>query len=149
MATSGDTVPVAGWPFLLADLALILFLITLTGLPGEAGSHGVPLGRPPVRSENEPPHDPAIAPAQALYRPASGGPGLTAWLADQPRDPRATLTIFARYARGGERKAWEAARGLADEAAASGLAVRTIITAGEEPDLYASLAYDAPPARLP
>lgn len=154
-----------GWQFILADLALILFLLTLTGLPVDgvtdggmdkgtrAGLVNAPLGRAAARSETrsnpagappDPAPDPAIAPAQALYRPVAGGPSLAEWLADQPHDPRATLTIFARYPRGEEHTAWRAAEALLHDSAASGLAIRTIIAAGRERDLYASLAYDAP-----
>ena len=65
------------------------------------------------------------------------------WLADQAPDPRTTLTIFAAHTTGGESAAWARAEALAAEARASGARVRTIITAGGEEDLYASLAYDA------
>lgn len=146
-----------GWQFILADLALILFLLTLTGLPVDAGTGtglvNAPLGRAAARSEArsnpasappDPAPDPAIAPAQALYRPVAGGPSLLQWLADQPHDPRATLTIFAHYPQGQQRAAWQAAEVLANEAVASKLAVRTIMIAAGERDLYASLAYDAP-----
>lgn len=127
------------WHFILADLALILFLLTLTGLPLEAE---VPGAR---RKENRFAPAPEIAPAQALFRPAPGSLTLTQWLASQPRDARATLTIFALHPQGGEAEAWEAAGGLAREAAAAGVPVRTIITRASEADLYASLAYDALP----
>lgn len=132
---------VTGWQFILADLALILFLLTLTALPIDAD--------PGAAAERGARPDDVIAPAQALYRPVPGGPGLARWLADQPHDPRATVTIFARHAPGGERAAWDGAAELAREAGASGLAVRTIIAGGEQPDLYASLAYDTPRADPP
>lgn len=136
------------WPLILADLALILFLITLTGLDAEgrqAADPGVMAAarggsRQAVASAGP---EPTVAPAQALYRPLPGGPSLPEWLASQPHDPRATLTIFARYAPGQETAMWAKASVLAREAAASKLAVRTILTRGEESDLYASLAYDA------
>ena len=131
------------WPFILADLALILFLLTLTGLPLEAEP-------PPARrKENRFAPAPEIAPAQALFRPVPGGLTLAEWLASQPRDARATLTIFARHPAGGEAAAWQAASALAREAAAAGVPVRTIIASAREADLYASLAYDAPPAEQP
>ncbi|MFN3991067.1 MAG: hypothetical protein ACK4IS_12490 [Erythrobacter sp.] len=126
------------WHFILADLALILFLLALTGLPLEAEVAGT------RRKESRNVPAPQIAPAQALFRPLPGGPSLSAWLASQPRDARATLTIFASFAPGGEAAAWQASDALAREAAAAGVAVRAIIARGEEADLYASLAYDAP-----
>ncbi|MCZ8134701.1 MAG: hypothetical protein O9266_00220 [Porphyrobacter sp.] len=129
----------SGWQLILADLALILFLVTLTALPRtEADIAASPADRvAPVPPAAE------IAAAQALYRPVAGGPSLGEWLASQPRDPRATLTVFARHPAGGETRAWAAARSLAASAEGSGVPVRTIITGGAEADLYASLAYDA------
>ena len=149
-----------GWQFILADLALILFLLALTGLPLEpdmaaGGQKGdTMLGRMPPRpvhalAQPNPAPSPAVAPAQALFRPVSGGPRLADWLATQPADPRTTLTIFARHARGKEQAAWRAAEALAGEAAVSGIAIRTIIAAGDEDDLYASLAFDSPTQAAP
>lgn len=133
---AGGTV---GWHFVLADLALILFLVTLQGLAGEAAlPHGA---RQAVSHAPEV----VIAPAQALFRPVKGGSGITEWLAGQPRDPRATLTILAHYPPGGEQPAWRAAEQMAREAGDSGVAVRTILVRSTAPDLYASLAYDTRP----
>lgn len=128
-----------GWQLILADLALILFLLTLSTLPateaeGEAPNIGAPVGPKPE-----------IASAQALFRPVASGPELEEWLAAQAPDPRATLTVFATYPKGGAAEAWRQAGALSDEARRSGIAVRTIITPGAEAELYASLAYDAPP----
>lgn len=134
-----------GWQMILADLALILFLLTLTALPAAEAETGRKLADRAARRGEEARAVPAqaeIAAAQALFRPLAGGPTIGEWIASQPRDPRSTLTIFARYRPGGEAAAWEDARALAREAQESGAAVRTIITAGSERDLYASLAYD-------
>jgi hypothetical protein len=135
----------SGWQLILADLALILFLVTLSALPlteSDAASRGFAARIARDEDIGRPAPPPEIAAAQALYRPVAGGPGLGEWLASQPRDPRATLTVFARHPAGGEAAAWAAARALVSEAQASGVPVRTIITAGNEADLYASLAYD-------
>jgi hypothetical protein len=140
-----------GWQFILADLALILFLLALTALPvdAEPGEHERGDARQQAASgsaRRDAGPVPSIAPAHTLYRPVPGGPGLARWLADQPHDPRATLTIFARFTPGEERTAWKAAEALMRDGATHGFPMRAIISAGEEPDLYASLAYDA---RLP
>jgi hypothetical protein len=133
-----------GWQLILADLALILFLLTLSALPAAEAETGQHVAARAAREETdrEEPH-PEIAPAQALFRPVPGGPELGAWLAGQTPDPRTTLTIFATHAPGGEAEAWARAETLAAEARGAGARVRTIIMAGKEPDLYASLAYDA------
>jgi hypothetical protein len=133
------------WQLILADLALILFLVSLSALPAAEAGSGRRLAHPAARGEEARPVSPAaeVAAAQALYRPVADGPTLAEWLASQPRDPRATLTVFARHPAGGEAEAWEAARSLAASVRGRGVPVRIIITTGSEPDLYASLAYDA------
>lgn len=132
-----------GLQLVLADLALILFLLTLSALPAAEAESGQKLSDRDARAKDER-HtlQPEIAAAQALFRPVAGGPGIAEWLASQPHDPRTTLTVFARYRPGGEAAAWKAAKALASAAQTSGVPVRTIITAGNEADLYASLAYD-------
>ncbi len=133
-----------GWQLILADLALILFLLTLSALPAAEAETGLRHAARTGREDNDPGEPrPEIAPAQALFRPVPGGPELGAWLAAQSPDPRTTLTIFATHAPGGEAEAWARTEALAAEARAAGARVRTIITVGKEPDLYASLAYDA------
>jgi hypothetical protein len=132
-----------GWQLILADLALILFLLTLSALPAAEATSGQRLADNEARDKEAlGALRPEVAPAQALFRPVRGGPSLAAWLAAQAPDPRATLTIFATYPEGGEADAWARAQALADEARASGTRVRTIITAGASADVYASLAYD-------
>ncbi|MBI1402532.1 MAG: hypothetical protein GC147_04905 [Porphyrobacter sp.] len=137
-----------GWQLILADLALILFLVTLSALPAAGAGAGRIRSDAAARDEEAAPVRPApeVAAAQALYRPVAGGPGLGTWLAGQPRDPRATLTVFARHRPGGEAAAWAGARRLSAEARARGVTVRTIIAPGGTTELYASLAYDGEPS---
>lgn len=136
----------AGWQLILADLALILFLVTLSALPAAEAKSGRKLADSAASDRNargEAQTEAVIAASQALFRPVAGGPSLPEWLASQPLDPRTTLTVFVRHRPGGEAAAWDAAQSLADDAADSGVAVRTIITAAAQEDVYASLAYDA------
>lgn len=144
---SGKGAGGTGWQLILADLALILFLLTLSALPAAEAETGRKLADRAARGEEARavPASAEIAAAQALFRPVSGGPSLTQWLASQPHDPRATLTVFARYQAGEEAAAWQAAQALAAEARGRDVPVRAIIGAGAEADLYASLAYDAVP----
>ncbi len=133
-----------GWQLILADLALILFLLTLSALPAAEAETGQRLADSKARAQDAQPRiDAEIAASQALFRPVAEGPSLGQWLQSQPRDPRATLTIFVTHTQGGEAAAWQRAQVLADEARASGTKVRAIITAGSDSDVYASLAYDA------
>ena len=141
VATSGGH----GWQLIFTDLALILFLLTLSALPAAEAESGRRLADSEASERNArgmPRPRPEVAAAQALYRAVPGGPALGAWLAAQQADPRATLTIFATHTKGGEARAWTRAEALAAEARASGTRVRIIITAGDAEDLYASLAYD-------
>jgi len=143
--------PVAGargghaWQLILADLALILFLLTLSALPAAEAETARGLASRAVQEKTaRAAVEAEVAAAQALFRPVPGGPALGDWLAAQAPDPRATLTIFAVHAPGGEAAAWARAEALASEARARGTRVRTIISAGSSADIYASLAYDTP-----
>lgn len=132
-----------GWQLILADLALILFLLTLSALPAAESESGKRLADSDARGKDARRiMHPEVAASQALFRPVAGGPALGEWLSSQAPDPRATLTIFAVHGKGTEADAWLHAQALAAEARAHGAKVRTIITAGAGDDLYASLAYD-------
>lgn len=132
-----------GWQLILADLALILFLLTLSALPSSDAEAGRRLAAGEPRERNLRQQQRAeVAAAQALFRPVPGGPALGEWLSAQQPDPRATLTIFAVHAPGREAAAWQSAQALAAEARARGARVRTIISAGTADEVYASLAYD-------
>jgi len=122
-----------GWQLVLADLSLILFLVTLTALVNTSSE----TGESPERAT-------FVAPSQALFRPTARGPSLAQWLAEQPADPRATLTIIARHSGDDKDLMWDNAQMMAASVAQSGVPVRVIITKGDESDLYASLAYDEP-----
>lgn len=133
-----------GWQLILADLSLILFLVTLTALVGtsiediEEAETGAP---------DSLPNSPHVAPAQALFRKVEGGPDLGEWLGEQAADPRATLTIIAQHNEADRDAVWQEAQNWAQTARGSKVAVRVVITRAEASDLYASLAYDAPNPR--
>lgn len=136
----------AGWQVILADLALILFLLTAAALsegggagPGAGAARGGPTGAEPLRADAE-----VIAPAQSLYRAGPGLPSFAEWIAEQPRDPRAALTIVAQHRPGEATPAWRQARAMANSAAAAGVRARVIIREGEVDEIHASLAYDQP-----
>lgn len=139
------------WHLILADLALILFLVTAAALSAGSGSQandGETISGEAISGEAKPPATPPpsnpVAPSQALYRADPGLPTLAQWLADQPRDPRAALTIVAQHAPGEEDSAWSDARAMAATASAMGVRARVIIREGDASDLHASLGYDQP-----
>lgn len=121
------------WQLLLADLALILFLVTLTALVNSDGKSDEALARPAY-----------VAPAQALFRPSARGPSLAEWLQEQPLDPRLTLTIIAQHSGEDQDLMWQNAQIMAASVVGAETRVRVLITKGKQSDLYASLAYDEP-----
>lgn len=141
----------ASWQLILADLALILFLVTAAALTGAGAQPAAPaIDAPAVdraadaRDVPPDPQPPQLAAAQSLYRPGPGLPGIVEWLEEQPRDPRAALTIVAEHAPGKAEPAWTLAREMAAGAAAAGVRARVIIREGRADDVHASLAYDQP-----
>ncbi|RXZ65226.1 hypothetical protein [Pelagerythrobacter rhizovicinus] len=123
----------AGWQTTLADLALILFMVTAAAMaerpeaadPAEAAS--------PVPARGEP---------LAIYRAAPGAPPLADWLAEQPHDARQNLTIVARYAAGRSAETAAAAVALASEAGAAGRNARIVVEPAQTSDLVAVLDFD-------
>ncbi|HZU63399.1 MAG TPA: hypothetical protein VFF98_06940 [Novosphingobium sp.] len=133
-----------GWQTMLADLSLILFMVTAAAMaekPGDARPAPPPPPPPPPVGLA----DPARAEPLAIWRARAGGPGLAAWLASQPADPRQQLTITARCRPGGQKAAIARAEALLHEAGAGAAAARIIVQTGGSADLYASLAYDRAP----
>ena len=122
------------WHLILADLALILFLMAAAALEKD-DSVASPEGADIV---------PPIEASQALYRAGPGLVTLAQWLDQQPRDPRAALTVVALHAPGDEDRAWTEARAMEQVATAQGVRVRAIIRPAMQSDIYASLAFDQP-----
>lgn len=109
----------SGWQTVLADLSLILFMVT-------------------AASVSEAP-DPAEAPRAepvAVWRP--GGQRLDEWHAGQGSDPRLRLTVTLRSEPGRETEALEAA--LAELGGAQG--ARIVLDPDPGPPLEAVLTYD-------
>ena len=75
----------SGWQTVLADLSLILFMVTATALSDS------PAKAPPPA----PLALPALGEPVAVWRSEPGGPSLEDWLASQAADPRQRLTLVA------------------------------------------------------
>lgn len=116
------------WQTTLADLALILFMITAASI------------------EDRPPVDRDTMPAQgqplAIYRADAEGPSLGQWLDAQPRDARQHLTIIARYRPGAAAEAATAAMALERAAANAGQTARIVIEPAQADDLMVVLDFD-------
>jgi len=125
-----------GWQTTMADLALILFMVTAAGIHAERQQQDrQPEAAAPLTPRAEP---------LAVYRAQAGAPPLGEWLAEQSPDRRQYLTIVARYRPGGAEAAALAAVGLAREAGQAGVSARIVLEPGEAADLLATLAYDRP-----
>lgn len=127
----------SGWQYILADLSLILFMVTAAALV----SADEPVA-PRAAASDEQPLSPQ-GEALALYRAAPGAPSLGAWLRDQSPDARQQLTIVAQYGPGGQAEALRQATAMAQEAGAAGTQARIVVEPGQG-GTRAALAYDAP-----
>ncbi len=112
----------SGWQTVLADLSLILFMVTASAASQEPVDAPLP---PKVTL-------PALGDPVALWRAGAGVPALKDWLASAAPDPRLRLTIMAPPAQAA------AAIALAAEA---GRPVRVLIEPGAG-GLIAALTYD-------
>ena len=127
------------WQTMLADLALILFMVTAAAM-----------GQPPPRALHH--AETASAPGPlgepvAVWRLGPGAPPLGPWLATQQADPRLALTITVRYgtgryAPGGQAAALAQAGALAREAGAMGREARIVVEAANGAEVVATLAFD-------
>lgn len=119
------------WQTIIADLALILFMVTAAAM-GSAAPEPIDS---PLPAEGEP---------LAIYRSDRQAPPLGDWLAAQAPDERQQLTIIGRYRAGDAKIAADAALRLAADAEMRGVRSRIVIEPAESSDLLAVLAFDSP-----
>jgi hypothetical protein len=123
----GTRASLGGWQTMLADLALILFLVAASALDRPEGA-----GRPIVVTVPQ-----AGTPA-AIWRDGPGAPTLAEWLTREQHDPRLQLTLLATSADGA--RALALAADLPD--------ARVVIQPagqGQAPGVVGVLAYDRVP----
>ncbi|QNE04168.1 hypothetical protein [Croceicoccus marinus] len=114
----------AAWAIMLADLALILFIVTASYADGATLPDTAP--------------DPV---PQAIYRPSPGAPPLTDWIAQQPAGGAASLQITLGYDPADADAAMDRAAGLAAQAASAGLPARIVLIPGSG-ETGATLSFD-------
>lgn len=143
-----------GWQTMLADLSLILFMVTAAAMAEPTApaskaqaTHPAPPPPPPPLPPKPAPDlvDPTRAQPLAIWREVPGGPGIAAWLASQQPDSRQRLTITLRYPPDGQSHAIVNIARLTQEAGAMGQNARVIMepeAAGTPSEVLASLAYD-------
>jgi hypothetical protein len=127
----------SGWQTVLADLSMILFMITASALsnapatPAKGAAH---------------PRAPVIASPRAepvgVWRDGADAPPLATWLAQQPADPWVRLTILVRYTGGARDDAMKQAGRLLLAAGPRGLDARVLIEPGTQAGASVTLAYD-------
>lgn len=116
----------SGWQTVLADLSIILFMITASAVSQARDD-------PPAISGGY-----AMADPVAVWRPSPSGPTLAQWLSAQQADPRMRLTLFVHAPAGGEGEALRLADTAAPEA-------RVVVDREPGPPLEAILAFDQSP----
>ncbi len=117
----------SGWQMVLADLSMILFMVTAAGISDAPPD--VPASLPPLRL-------PALGEPVAVWRPGPTASPLRAWLAGQGNDPRLRLTIVGSLG----------ARDIAITlATGAGRSARVLLEPGPAEPPFAALTFDQPP----
>lgn len=120
-----------GWQTLMADLSIILFMVTAAALSQAGpGKTGTAVAAPSPRGE-----------PIAVYRTGADAPPLGEWLDAQPRDERQMLTLVSTYTPGKQAEALSRAARFAEDAAKRRLQTRVIVEPGTG-NASATLAYD-------
>lgn len=133
-----------GWQTALADLSLILFIITAAAVSRQPPAIPAQESNGRRSSAEKAAPSPQSEPL-AVYVDAPGAPPLSRWLRDQAVDPRQQLTITVRYGADvySQSEALSAANRLVREAGLAGHSARIIVEPGEGPARVA-IAFDAP-----
>lgn len=156
----------ASWQTILADLSLILFMVTAAAL-ANAPPDG-PIGPDTATDTPRPPHrlrvadlaardhapapapSPSTSPAASLraepvgvWQDMPGAPPLATWLAEQGRDPRLRATIIVRYANGARASALARATVLSQSAGQRAADARIVIEKGPVASASVLLGYDS------
>ncbi len=136
-----------GWQTILADLALILFMVTASALAdapdGPLGADAPPPPRARPRSGDRVATPSPRAEPVAVWRAGEGAPPLSQWLNDVARDPRLRLTITVHYAAGGRDAALAQAARLDRAAGMRGQMARIVVEPGLPAGANAVVGYDA------
>lgn len=118
----------SGWQTVLADLSLILFMLTAAAV-----------STAPAAPKPKEPAAPLRGDPVAVWRPGPGAPPLSQWLKSQGADPRLRLTIVVPYGPGRRDAALAEAQRLA---AAGEIPSRVIVEPGPDGLAFAALTYD-------
>lgn len=134
------------WQTILADLALILFMMTAAALANAPDTPLLPNAAQPPAAKPvaaKPPAPSVRGEPVGVWREGPGMPDLAEWLAQQARDPRLRVSILVRHFAGHEQAALARAEALVKAAGARGTGARIVIEPGREDGASVVLAYDA------
>lgn len=131
-----------GWQTIIADLSMILFMLTASAVARQDPKDRVPAARA-AAAPQAPIQPGARSEPVAVWIAGEGAPPLREWLAQQPRDSRQQVTITASYAPGALDEALSQAQSLARQAGDA----RVVVEPGA-PGMRVVIGYDAPEARL-
>ena len=128
-----------GWQTTLADLSLILFMVTAATVSqqGPVGQTQARAARPSPRAE-----------PLAVWEAGAGAPPLADWLALQAPDSRQQLTLVVPYRPGEASAAVAMAASLLRQGGPRSAGARVVIEPGEGPPV-ARLAHDRPALARP
>lgn len=125
----------SGWQTTLADLSLILFMVTASAVSQQEEAA-------PVRTRQSP-QPSAQAKPFAVWQAEAGAPPLADWLALQAPDAHQQLTLVVPYPPGGAEAALATTAGLLAQAGKPAESLRIVIEPGQGLPV-ARLAHDRP-----
>ncbi len=133
-----------GWQYALADLSLILFMVTASALAQSGGPKAAVLPAPPL---------PPIAAAMgaepvAVWSAGSDAPPLAGWLEQVGADQRLEVSVVVRYGDGGREAAMAQAAQLVAAGGARAKAARILVEPGARTGASVSLTYASELAAL-
>lgn len=128
-----------GWQMIIADLSMILFMLTASAVARQDSAAPPTPARTVSPASTQAPRSEPVA----VWIAGEGAPPLGQWLAEQPRDARQQVTITATYAPGAMQEALAKAQALAAEAGEA----RVLVEPGT-PGVRVVIGYDAPEGRL-
>ncbi|MDT0574709.1 hypothetical protein RM533_00765 [Croceicoccus sp. F390] len=126
------------WQVILADLALILFILTSAALAIDADN----AERGLAKVEQTFSH--AQSNATAIWRDDGASGALTRWLQDRNPDNREMLTLVVRYPRAGLAAAISRAAVLAEEAEQYGIDMKISLEPGSPSGIVAVTSFERP-----
>ncbi|MCW1382988.1 hypothetical protein OLX02_09150 [Novosphingobium sp. KCTC 2891] len=128
----------ASWQTILADLSLILFMVTASALsdaPVPPAAHARPAPPQPVHAS------PRAEPV-GVWTDGPGAPPLAEWLAQQGSDPRLRATVLVHHT-GDPVTGLDRARDLIAAIGPRGAATRVVVEQGNSSGVTVTLGYDA------